>query len=38
MEATIQRLGFRAYVWLAGSDGMEKKMETTTMGCIGLRV
>ena len=26
----------KAYLWLAGSEGMEAKMETTVMGYIGL--
>ena len=36
MEATFQGLGFRAYLRLAGNDGMEKNMETILMGDIGL--
>ena len=41
MGTTIQGLGFRAGLWLAGNEGKEEKMETTTiaiMGHIGLRV
>ena len=39
METTIWGLGFRVlkrltYLWLAGNDGMEKKMVTTKMGYI----
>ena len=35
METTI---GFRAYLWLAGNEGMEKKMETTKMGHLGTTI
>ena len=28
-------LGACSYPWLAGTEGMEKKMETTILGCIG---
>ena len=31
----IQGVGFSSYVWLAGNEGMEKKMETT--GSTGVR-
>ena len=31
-EATIKGLGFRAYLWFAGNEGMEKEMETRYMG------
>ena len=27
-----------AYLWLAGNEGMEKKMETTIMGYIGTTI
>ena len=31
-------LGFRAYLWLAGSEEMEKNMETTIIGFVGTTI
>ena len=35
METTI---GFRACLWLAGNEGLEKKMETAIMGHLGTTI